>query len=492
MTPRFRPQLQSLEAREVPTVGVLYNGASLTLTGTPQATATEFLRVKNVGGHDYQVTDGTLNLGTYRVTTDINIKLTKFDNFIAVDVGGDTLGGNVLIDVGAGDTNPATLNRVFVASGVAGGKVAGDVNFRNGSGIESFNVSGVLQVGKDVRAIGPAVTSPALEDKLTIETGAVVHGDVRSDRITYTTISGTVDGNVIAYATGSPGGMGFTVDGTVHGYVSASGGAVPGYYSYAYINGRVDGDVLVNLTGGKAYSSVSGTVGGDWTVRHTGGGYVSLAVRGSGEVKKGVSVVTADDAATDQTTLSVEGVVRGDLRFKETGKAGAAVVGIDGYVAGNVAIDLGGPDIRYSSAYFGGAVGKSADVIGKGKVVSVLVEAFSGYDTYYGVPGLTTVTGDLNIKLGNGSNSLDLVQIFDDATRPIGGKLSYTGGSGSDVVNIAGQFGFTAKLDLGAGSDTVAFTPLATVGALDVDFGADTDTWTPPTLITFPVKLKNL
>jgi hypothetical protein len=480
MTPRFRPQLSTLEAREVPAVNLFYTGASLTLTGTPQATDAEVLRVKNVGGDDYQVTDGTLNLGTYRVTTDINIKLTKFDNFIAVDVGGDTLGGNVLIDVGAGDTNPATLNRVFVASGVAGGKVAGVVNFRNGSGVESFNVSGVLQVGKDVRAIGPAVTSPKLEDKLTIETRAVVHGDVRSDRITYTRIFGTVDGDVIAYATGSPGGMGLDVTGTIHGDLIASGGATAPkeadgtyYYSYADLGGTIGGDAVLRLTSGRA------------NIRTATGGKIG-----------GHLLYTAADGVDTTFTLNYGSSVGKSLRYT-AGNGGTNFLELTNRVEGDAFFHLGGPATGYSGLILDGSVGKSVTVTGGAKRVDVYARGFNWGIPFVNQPTWKSIGGDLTVKLGNGANTLELGGKNSDyngefGANPIGGKLTYTGGTGADTVRFDGQSTFQAKLDLGAGTDTVAFTPMAAVGGLDVDFGGDLDTWVPPTLITFPVKLKNL
>src|SRR4051812_34520937 len=107
---RFRPQVQSLEARETPALNVLYTGASLTLTGTPTAVGiTTALRVTGDGDNNFAVTDGTLNLGTYHVTQDVRLRLASFDTNVYVVTAGDTLRGSVLVDLGAGDIDPSTI-----------------------------------------------------------------------------------------------------------------------------------------------------------------------------------------------------------------------------------------------------------------------------------------------------------------------------------------------------------------------------------------------
>src|SRR5262245_48034157 len=106
--PRFRPTLRPLEARETPALTALYDGASLTLTGTPTAGPAERLLIQHVGSHDYRVTDGTADIGTYHVTRDLRLRLTSFDTNVALDLAGDALGGGVLIDVGAGDADRST------------------------------------------------------------------------------------------------------------------------------------------------------------------------------------------------------------------------------------------------------------------------------------------------------------------------------------------------------------------------------------------------
>ena len=110
------------------------------------------------------------------------------------------------------------------------------------------------------------------------------------------------------------------------------------------------------------------------------------------------------------------------------------------------------------------------------------------HKTHFSAP--TLIGGDLKIDLGNGSNTFT----FNGASgSTIGGKLTYSGGTGADTISISGQNTFKATIKTGGGNDTVAFAPDATLGSLDLDFGKipGTKTWTPPTVISFPLKLKN-
>ncbi len=487
LRPVFRPQLQALEAREVPALNVLYTGASLTLTGTPAATGSQFLSVQNTGGDDYQVTDAGVDLGTYRITRDITVKLSSIDCNVGVNLNGDTLPGNLLIDVGAGDRDPLTRATVSLVTDVGSARVSGDVTFKGGSGQERFLLLTVdefetpMDIGGNVRVIGNTVTTP-IEDTFELRAGVTVHGDVRSDRITYTTISGTVDGNVIATATGSPGGMGFAVTrtGVVHGDVIASGGATAvaetdgtTYFSYADLGGTIDGDAILRLTSGRA------------SIRTAPGGKIG-----------GHLHYTAADGVDTDFSLASDTAIGGNLRYT-AGNCGSNSVQLYGRVEGYAALHLGGPATVSSSLAHYGSVGKSFTVTGGGQWVSVQVVGFDWGGAATNHPTWRTVGGDLTVKTGNGTNSLTVMGANSQfngefGANPIGGKLTFTGGSGADTVRFDGQSTFKAKLDLGAGSDTVAFTPLATVGSLDVDFGAGLDTWTPPTVITFPLKLKNL
>lgn len=528
---RFRPDLLALEAREVPALNLFYNGADLLLTGTPTAGAAAFLSVQNTGNSNFQVTDGALNLGTYHVTRDLTLRLNRFDTNVSVDLNGGTLGRNLSIDVGAGDTDPATAATVSLVTNAANARVNGDVTFRGGSGQERFVIVTVdegetpMDIGGSVRVLAAPVFTP-IEDTFVLGAGATVHGNVSTSRVTYTTISGTVDGDVTANTTDSPGGMGFEVTGTgvVHGDVTATGGATAAstattlYYSYARMNGRTDGDLRYNITSGWALTSMRGKLGGDFrvtlpdfdiplrshglSVSGTVGG--DTTIRSAGRLGADLYGLFRGDVTVVATGLSAsvtnDSEIAGDFRYTGSART-SSFIDLGAVVGGSALVDLGGSAgttarfVMYDGDY--GGVADVVSVKSRAGTTTVKIgyteeyyfEDENGELTPYTYQTGGAIGGDLKLDLGNGANTFS----FDGAAgSTLGGKLTYTGGSGVDSLTITGKNRFAATIKTGAGNDTLAFAPDATVGSLTVDFGTGTDTWTPPSVIAFPVKLKRL
>lgn len=518
---RFRPALQALEAREVPALAVAYDGASLAVTGTPDVPLAP-VRIQGDGGGNFAVTNGPANFGTFHVTRDIRVRLAEFDTSVFVVLAGDHVAGGVLIDVGAGDVNPATRGQVVLGNVDGAARIDGDVTFRGGSGEERWRVAATtdetIDIGGGIRVLGRPVTAP-IEDDFQLDPGARVGGDVTTSRITYTTIQGTVDGDVTANAADSPGGIGFRVTGTVRGDVTATGGATAaGYFSLVQTTGTIDGDVTVRITDRGSSIGLGGVIGGDvrltladtgspsryhlvnavgqidgdTTVRSAGSLYTSLSGEFAGDVT--VSATGPDSVG------GVDGLIHGDFRFV-AGPATNTDYQIVGAVGGSAVIDLGGSADTFAMLSLIGfdlypgheTVGGSLTVRSHSGNTSVRVDDHvsfpdeTGTEVTVGFPA--TIGGDLKVDLGDGANTF----VFDGASgSTLGGKLTYTGGSGTDSVTILGENTFAAKIRTGAGADTVAFAPDASVASADIDFGDGTDTWTPPAVIRFPLKLKNL
>ena len=414
---------------------------------------------------------------------DVTLKLSGYDCFVGVDRNGATLSGNVLCDVGAGDRDPATNNGVTLFSNAGTSRVNGDVTFRGGAGTETFAVAAdgpgtLLDIGGSLRAVGKPVTTP-IEDTLVISPGVHVGGDMRTDRITYTRVFGTVDGNVVVNAAASPGGMAVEVFGTVHGDVTATGGATAppeddgtSYYSLVRLGGTIDGNATIRVTSGRASvgTNFGGRIGGD--LRYTSG-----------------------DGVNTNFTLRFSSSIGGNLRYTAGAAGTFNSLNLTNRIEGDARIDFGGPTGTSSGASLDGSIGGSVTIVGGGQ--NVYIEAF-GLD--WGIvnqPTWKSIGGDLTVRLGNGTNTLNVGGANsdyngEDGANPIGGRLTYTGGSGTDTVTFDGQSTFAATLKTGAGDDTVAFAPAATVGSLTIDFGPGTDTWTPPGVIGFPTRLKNL
>src|SRR5262249_14153199 len=225
--PRFRPSVQPLEDRWVPSLTINFSAGTLTITGIPTSQSTTpatGLLVQRQASGAWKVTDNGLNLGQYAVTGDIRIMLTQFNTDVGVDVNGGTLTRHLLLDVGRGDTNLTTANPVAVYDSTAAGPlgtngVNGTVTFRNGSGQEIFSVGSPdalisvapVRVGGNVFATG-RVGIGALGDTLFLAPGSRVAGSIYTTQIDNVTLLGALGAfansqvarDVIANDSGSP------------------------------------------------------------------------------------------------------------------------------------------------------------------------------------------------------------------------------------------------------------------------------------------------
>jgi hypothetical protein len=153
-------------------------------------------------------------------------------------------------------------------------------------------------------------------------------------------------------------------------------------------------------------------------------------------------------------------------------------------VRGKVAIELGdgitgSADMQFvkfksgggNDERFAGAVSISAGSSTNGDVVEVEQD-------------VVLVKG-IKLALGDGFNATIL--------RGAGGKLQYRGGAGVDIVTL-GIAAPSAKLSLGAESDTVLLVPTLDLPKLAVDFGAGSDEYLVETGTQLPAveKTKNL
>src|SRR5262245_19400511 len=431
-----RPSLEALEDRLTPTLSVLSLGSTLSITGTPTAGPAQPMLVQGVGGDNFQVLDGTADLGTFHAARDLRLDLSSVADGtrVQVDLAGDSLPGSLAVNVGSG--NPV----VEVLSSTGTGTVGGDVLFNGGSGTEDFLLGsrrgGALQVGGNVRAASVPVTVP-IEDYFVIFPRVEVHGNVSTTRLTYTEIlSATVDGNVSAQAIDTPGGIGLEVDGTVHGNVTATGGATaPGFFSFANV-GNVDGNVTLDLTDGFVVVNAFGSIGGN------------------------LRVSAADGVST------------------------AAF--LEGTVGGSAFLDLGGSAGTFSNVELTGTVAGSMSVSSRSGSVDVAI----GINIEEGTGFAGVIGGGLNVHLGGGANGLTI----DGADgSSVGGTVVYVGGTGADAVAISGQNSFRLIVHAGGGNDTVSFAPDARVAFALIDFGPGpgTKTWVPPAVIDFPLVLLN-
>jgi hypothetical protein len=482
-----------LEDRVIPAMSVLSQGGNLLITGTPAATSplptvgwAEALTVTRVSVNLYEVVDGPVDLGTYPVAKNITIRLDSIDNDIIVDLAGGRLPGDLTVDLGAGDRNRFTPNRVVLAGG---GEVGGSVTFLNSSSDEFFAIGETLvqssfqyvdasgrlityhytsfaespvAVKEDATAIGQPVSQP-FEDGLLLGAGSAVERDVLTRRITYTLTDGDVGRDLTALATETPGGIGFRATGKVGRDISVVGAATaPGYYSYVLALGPVGRDVGIELDGGFAFAIVSGPLGRDVRMAINDGS----AFAAVGDVGRDVWY-----SARVPTTFEVDGPIGRDVNV-----ALATPVGV-------------GTEVDVI-----GAIGRNLTIHdGPGDLAVQLGEHFEYYDPETGdlvvIDLPATIAGDVTVAAGDGTNSL---AVNGAAGTAVGGTVTYVGGTGADTVTINGSNTFALIAWMGGGDDTVAFAPDARVGSAKIIFGTTgTKTWVPPLVIDFPLILVN-
>src|SRR5262249_2690616 len=100
-----RLSLEQLEDRLTPTLSVLSLGSTLSITGTPTAGPAQPLLVQGVGGDNFQVLDGTADLGTFHAARGLRLDLSSVADGtrVRVDLAGDTLPGSLAVNVGSGN-----------------------------------------------------------------------------------------------------------------------------------------------------------------------------------------------------------------------------------------------------------------------------------------------------------------------------------------------------------------------------------------------------
>jgi hypothetical protein len=207
--------LELLEARDCPSLSVQLLGSSLLITGTPAGTTG--LTIQGTGGK-YSVTDGATVKGTFGATN-ISMNLDHYNEPITINLGGQTLGGNVLMSLGTGNLSPTLgANSVTIDNGTVGGSITVVNGSRNetlqlghSTGTLSLHVGGNVTVSSsigsaqgqfflyDTSSIGGQLLLngvPNVEiSELNPGTGATVGGAVTvSDARTGSPLSLAVDG----------------------------------------------------------------------------------------------------------------------------------------------------------------------------------------------------------------------------------------------------------------------------------------------------------
>lgn len=344
--PRFRPRIERLEDRRTPALSVLSQDGDLIVSGTPEAaTADPFvgwsdpLSVTRLNGDWYRVIDGAHDHGKFRVTRNISLNLAGFDNNVVVDLAGGRLAGDVTIDLGVSDRDPATANLVVVGGG---GRVGGSVTLLGASvassGVSPFDAGGVvvgarltrgqfviegktyhytaaedspLTVGRDVTVVGQTGAGSA-EDVFFLGRGSVVERDVITQQVAHTLIAGAVVRDVTALATDPEGLLNLAESGSVgrdlRYTATGTGGAV------AVLFGAVGRDAIVTFAapaGARSLLLTAGGVGRNMTVTD-----------GAGDLEVVVGAGVGRDLVVDAGAGDDKVFITGDHDFRLDARMG--------------------------------------------------------------------------------------------------------------------------------------------------------------------------
>jgi hypothetical protein len=448
---RSRPTIEVLEARDCPSLTIQSISGNLLISGAP--TGTTGLTIMGTGGK-YQITDGTVNKGTFSASN-ITVNLTHFNEPITLDLGTQTLGGNVLMNLGTGNAVPG-LHDVSIDDGTVGGSVTvtggspndflelgqpgGTLPLHVGGNVtDSANKGSKGQFFLyDTSSIGGSLSTtgvPSVQIGEIAGTGATIGGAVSVNAQTAgSPLSLTINGTSMLK-------KGLTVVGTPLNtgdgdFVDVAGGAA---------GATIQGNVSVNLGDGFNAWLMGGTYAGNVTL--TGGNGVSPAA-GTAE-----NTVQLDDG-----TGTGPGIFQGSLQVTTGGGSTALIFNATDTVAGNMSLNFGNGTNDLGGGTLGGV--------------------FQG-----------TVAGNLNITLGNGSNTA-LIE-----TAP-GGTLNWHSGNGSDTLTLgsaltpASSF-WLVNLNFGTGVNmlTLAHTgnpPQFLSGDIEGD-GTDTFTQDPDWMLISPL-----
>jgi hypothetical protein len=414
MNRKHNPRLciELLEDRYCPSLTVQFVSGTLVLSGTPAGT-TE-LTITNSGGL-FKVMDGSANLGTY-AASNITLNLQHYNESITINLGGGTLTGNLLMNLGLGNQGGGS-NVITVDNGTINGSVTatgGSLDETlllgtSGQGALPLHVRGAVQVTGHV---GNILSSVALGE------------------------GSSVGGNVTL--TNEPAvGIGFNTGATIGGSLS--------------VNARLDGvslDLSINSTsvinkglsvvgtplstglGDAVAVSGSATIGGNtsvnlgdglnlWFMGGTYGGNVTLT-GGNG---------TAPIAGIPENTFELDdgsgglAIIQGSLTLTAGDSTTALLFAPGASVAGDMSLHLGNANNDLGNGAFGGT--------------------FDG-----------TVAGNINIVVGSGNNIATI------GVAP-GGKLNWQSGNGNDSVTLADETSpdnqvWNVNMRFGTGNDTLA------------------------------------
>ncbi len=460
--PSFRPRLAVLEDRTCPSLALKPIGSDLIIRGSP-STSLAGLTITGVGGTNFDVSDGLKDLGTFSLTGNLTLDLTRYNSPITLDLNGQALPGNIVFDLGAGNVF-SSPRPITIISSTSPGTIGGSVIVKGGSGDESLKIG--APGGADAVSIGGSVVFDGHNGRLMnnntldIFDGSSITGSVTARLISNVQIGesgGTgafIGGNLIVNDAGSRSDLTTSInhDSEVAGKVEVTGTSrfvSQGDQFIVESGATIVGKLIANLGSNANLWKLGGIF--DGTVLLAGGGGVQPANGsalntielddGAGSSGKFNSSLTADIGSGSTALVFNPGtLIAGNLTLSfgnGTHDLGGGSLGgvFAGTVAGNISINLGN---GLNTAVIDSAPGKQLNWnSGAGDTLLTLGSPEAHANSFWRV----------NVHFGVGSNTLTLAS---NAAAYQFLKGSVTGSNGTDtLINDGLDWSIAPRFSLG-------------------------------------------
>lgn len=414
---RTRLNLTSLENRVTPAATLSYLNGNLTVTGDNTGNV---IAVAATGSNQLSVSVNSIGMGSFNVTGNLAINSGNGADTVTIALGANTFSGNVTINTGTTSTGN---DNVAISNGALTGRLSVTTSSHNDVvTLTNLNATGILN----------SFTGGAGTDTLTI---------VNSNLSDLNLINGF---NSISLLGGTAGGVIIN---------SQSEGIATNVVFNSAIS--VTGDITMITGAGNDSLVLSGTFGGNITF--VGGNGMNMFQTFNATVSGNISAILGN--GVDAVGM-INSTVNGSVQFN-TGD------GNNNYLLSDIASSVNG--------HFSITAGNGNDFVGN---IATYIPASAGAAApHFGI----NVAGNLNVNLGNGSNTF----LLNTVANSIGGNISITSGAGADAVQVAQTYGGSKlKVALGAGNDFFVWGALAGVLSADIDGGTGANTYvqTPPTI----------
>ena len=429
---RTRLHVERLEARDCPALSVSLLPTALLITGTPNGNLT----IVGQANGNFKISNGAATIGEFNLNRNLQLNLRSVPGEVEIDLAGQTIGGNVIINLGTGSTKAGTSIDLFSTGAL--GKLSGNVTILGGNGKEFFGLGGQtdnvgtltslpVQIGGNV-TIAARAGALGNGDRLQVGGGTKLQGGLSTSQVDQVSIGEqngvltTVGGNVSITTTGATPGTLVTAYGTFGKAftVNTAASTTTGVNSFSTAGVAAGIDTTI---GGNLSVSLGTAQGGNiFEILSTGG--QSAIVNGN------TSFTSSNRAVTPLTDLfTVQGITNGNLTINMGGGDNDVDFAASAFVGGNLSIRAEGGGINNLTL---------AGTVGSGGALS----------------------GNAFISLGNGVNTVNIT------SETISGKLTYRGGNGTNNFTLAPTVDTTFNVDLlfGTGTNTVDLSsPLTTL-----------------------------